>query len=84
MVLFLPIIAAIPTVIGVSEAVAAQRRNDASPNDEKEQMRKFTLECYCDGKGRRAKEVHGGRVVLRDGKVSFFSNHIVTLVNYLL
>jgi hypothetical protein len=74
MVLFLPLIGAIPTVIGVSEAVAAQRRNnDASPKDEKEQMRKFTLECYCDGKGRRAKEVHGGKVVLRDGKVSFQS-----------
>lgn len=32
-------------------------------------MRKFTLECYCDGKGKRAKEVHGGTVVLRKGKV---------------
>lgn len=73
MVLFFPLIAAIPTVIGVSEGVAQQRRENAAastnPLVEKEQMRKFTLECYCDGKGRRAREVHGGRVVLREGKV---------------
>lgn len=72
MVLFFPIIAAIPTVIGVSEGIAHQRReNDASSTTEeqKEQMRKFTLECYCEGKGKRAKEVHGGKIILRKGKV---------------
>lgn len=71
MVLFFPIIAAIPTVIGVSEGIAHQRsQNDASSTEaEKEQMRKFTLECYCEGKGKRAREVHGGKVVLRNGKV---------------
>lgn len=64
----------------MSEAVSAQRRaNDDnasgqnSAKDEKAQMRKFSLECYCaGGKGRRAKEVHGGKVVLRDGKVCLF------------
>lgn len=74
MVLFFPIIAAIPTVIGVSEGIAHQRsENNASATTEaeKEQMRKFTLECYCEGKGKRAREVHGGKVVLRKGKVGF-------------
>lgn len=72
MVLFFPIIAAIPTVIGVSEGIAYQRRENAASSTteaEKEQMRKFTLECYCEGKGKRAREVHGGKVVLRKGKV---------------
>ena len=81
MVLLIPLIASIPTVIGVSEAVASQRRannNDdktsasASAKDEKAPMRKFSLECYfAGGKGRMAKEVHGGKVVLRGGKVGF-------------
>lgn len=73
MVLFFPIIAAIPTVIGISEGIAEKNRAkggvSTDPLIEKEQMRKFTLECYCDQNSRRAKEVHGGKVVLRDGKV---------------
>ena len=83
MVLLIPLIASIPTVIGVSEAVASQRRADANAKgkgksgrgseNEKAQMRKFTLECYCaGGKGRRAREIHGGKVVLGEGKVSDF------------
>lgn len=73
MVLFFPIIAAIPTVIGISEGIAEKSRAkggvSADPLIEKEQMRKFTLECYCDQNSRRGKEVHGGKVVLRNGKV---------------
>lgn len=76
MVLFFPIIAAIPTVIGVSEGISHQRRDnnaasmtEAEKEAEREQMRKFTLECYCEGKGKRAREIHGGKVVLRGGKV---------------
>ncbi|MCJ1429955.1 hypothetical protein MMC29_007870, partial [Sticta canariensis] len=72
MVLFFPIIAAIPTVIGVSEGIAHQRaENHASSTTEveKEQMQKFTLECYCGVKRKKAKEIHGGSVVLRNGKL---------------
>ncbi len=76
MVLFFPILTAIPTVIGISEGIAEQRREkdgtSTNPEVEKEQMRKFTLECYCEGKGRKAREVHGGSVVLRGGNVGFF------------
>lgn len=74
MVLFFPLIAAIPTVIGVSEGIASQRRDASSaPAEEKEQLRKFALECCCEGKGRRAREVDGGRVVVRGGKVCLIS-----------
>lgn len=78
MVLFFPIIAAIPTVIGVSEGIAHQRgENDASSTTEaeKEQMRKFTLECYCGVKRKKAKEIHGGSVVLRNGKVGLINSY---------
>lgn len=74
MVLFFPIIAAIPTVIGISEGIAEKNRSkggvSTDPLIEKEQMRKFTLECYCDQNSKRAKELHGGKVVLKDGKVN--------------
>lgn len=103
MVLLIPLIAAIPTTIGVSQAVSAQRRQNASgpsssssttggpfsfsastpvgPGTEKQQMRKFTLECYCAGHraGRRAGEIHGGRVVLRGGKVSFCDSFVFVM-----
>ena len=71
MVLLLPLIAAIPTTIAVSEGVASQKRENASSAEEKEQMRKFTLECYCEGRGRRVKDLHGRAIGLRDGKVCF-------------
>lgn len=77
MVLFFPILTAIPTVIGVSEGIAHQRaENDASSTTEaeKEQMRKFTLECYCGVKRKKAKEIHGGNVVLRNGKVGLINS----------
>lgn len=34
-------------------------------------MRKFKMECFCNGGkgGRKAREIHGGEVVVRGGKV---------------
>ena len=88
MVLFFPIIAAIPTVIGISEGIAEKNRAkggvSADPLMEKEQMRKFTLECYCDQNSRRAKEVHNGKVVLRDGKVDSPTEHAGLMANSML
>lgn len=88
MVLFFPIIAAIPTVIGISEGIAEKNRAkggvSADPLIEKEQMRKFTLECYCDQNCRRAKEVHGGKVVLRDGKVDSPTEYAGLMANSML
>lgn len=88
MVLFFPIIAAIPTVIGISEGIAEKNRAkggvSSDPLIEKEQMRKFILECYCDQNSKRAKEVHGGKVVLRDGKVTSPTEYVRLMANSML
>lgn len=88
MVLFFPIIAAIPTVIGISEGIAEKTRAkggvSTDPLIEKEQMRKFILECYCDQSSKRAKEVHGGKVVLRDGKVTCPTEYVRLMANSML
>ena len=64
MVLGLLAITAIPTVIGISEGVSAQKRQNENRTSDK-LLRKFTLECYCEGKHR----INGGAVVLTDNKV---------------
>lgn len=68
MVLGLLTIAALPTTIGVAEAVSAQRRENEKTNDET-LLRKFKMECWCEGTGRTMDQVHGGEVVLGNGKV---------------
>lgn len=72
MVIGLLTLAAIPTTIGVAEGVNSEKKgNDAntSSETEAERMRKFNLECYCESNSRKAKEIHGGKVVLRDDKI---------------
>ena len=72
MVIGLLALAAIPTTIGVAEGVNAENNeNDpqTSSKTEAERMRKFNLECYCESNSRKAKEIHGGKVVLRNDKV---------------
>lgn len=64
MVLGLLAITAIPTVIGISEGVSAQKRQNENRTSDK-LLQKFTLECYCEGKHR----INGGAVVLIDNKV---------------
>ena len=68
MVLGLLTIAAIPTTIGVAEGISSRNKEQDSANDE-ELMRKFTMECFCDASSRKRGEIHGGRIVLKDGKV---------------
>ena len=65
-------LAAIPTTTGVAEGVNAESKEDDHTNPsgiEAERMRKFNLECYCESTSRKAKEVHGGKVVLHGDKV---------------
>ena len=72
MVIGLLTLAAIPTTIGVAEGVNSENKgNDAntSSETEAERMRKFILECYCESNSRKAKEIHGGKVVLRNDKI---------------
>ena len=61
-------ITAIPTTIGIAEGVSAQKKQNEEQNDEK-LLRKFTLDCWCGGKGKARDAVHGGKVVLGDEKV---------------
>ena len=72
MVIGLLTLAAIPTTIGVAEGVnAEEKENDADTTSgtEAERMRKFNLECYCESNSRKAKEIHGGKIVLRNDKI---------------
>jgi hypothetical protein len=66
MVLGLLTIASIPTVIGTSEAVSAQKKQNAAAK----RSEKFNVVAVCDVNHARVKEEVDGRfVVLRDGKV---------------
>ena len=72
MVIGLLTLAAIPTTIGVAEGVNSENKEndpETSSKTEAERMRKFNLECYCESKSWKAKEVHGGKVVLRNDKI---------------
>ncbi|KAM0806421.1 hypothetical protein BDR22DRAFT_816612 [Usnea florida] len=68
MVLGLLAIAGIPTTIGVAEGIS-EGRKEKDPETEKEQMRKFNLECFCETNSQSAKEIDGGPVVLRGEKL---------------
>jgi hypothetical protein len=59
---------AIPTTIGVAEGVSHQKQENAAKADEN-RMSEFHLNAYCENRSSRAKDVHGKRIVLRDGKV---------------
>ncbi|KAI4194136.1 MAG: hypothetical protein LQ346_003763, partial [Caloplaca aetnensis] len=81
MVLGLLTIAALPTTIGVAEGISStKKKQDGNGGDEEEdptvastteaqRMRKFHLQCYCDGPASSAAtSINGGQVILRDGK----------------
>lgn len=61
-------ITAIPTTIGIAQGVSAQKRENRD-KDDAVLLRKFNLECWCEGQGRLRNQFHGGRVVLGDEKV---------------
>ena len=69
MVIGLLAITAIPVVTGVAQGFSAQNHREKEKEDSK-RMSKFYLDVYCEAKSRKAKETHGKRAVLRDGKVS--------------
>ena len=62
-------ITAIPTVIGIAAGVSEQKKQNEKNNDDK-LLRKFTLECWCEGYGKAGDALHGGEVVLGNDKVS--------------
>ena len=52
------------TALAISES--KKPKNDEI---EKRQMRKFNLTCWCEGKSTGKADIHGGKIVLGDGKV---------------
>lgn len=72
MVLGLLTIASIPTIIGVAEGVAEQRKANNRQDDE-ERMAKFYMDVLCkdDNSSTDAGIVNGKRVVLNNNKVFF-------------
>lgn len=78
MVFGLLTLAAIPTTIGVAEAISASKKKEGDEEEEDptvastteaQRMRKFRLQCYCDAPSSKAKEIDGGTVILRDDRV---------------
>lgn len=65
MVIGLLIIAAIPTVTGVAQAVSAQKNRDQQKKDER-RMKKFYIDVRCAGDDSLSRDLHGGRIVLKD------------------
>ncbi|KAL8799100.1 MAG: hypothetical protein Q9200_007620, partial [Gallowayella weberi] len=74
MVLGLLTLAAIPTTIGIAESVSATKKKNEEQDPtvesttEAQRMRKFQLRCYCDAKSSKAREINGGKIVLRDNR----------------
>ena len=91
MVIGLLMLTAIPTVAGVSLGIA-ERDKKVDPEKEKQLLRKFKLSCWCEGKSKGKSKVHGGNIVLGEGKVChplsylslYFAGTILELVSPLL
>ena len=60
-------IAACPAIIGTTEAV---RQGQSQNKRQQQRGRKCNLLVTCSDPSRKARDIHGGTVVLRDGKVS--------------
>jgi hypothetical protein len=63
-------IVGIPSTIAISAAVNEQKKAIKAKKDER-LMRKFTLTCWCEGKKKGNSNIHGGQIVVGDGKVCF-------------
>ena len=68
MVIGLLIITAIPVVTGVAQAMSAQKTKEQREKDEL-RMKKFHIDVFCDAQSSRLKEIHGHRLVLKNGRV---------------
>jgi hypothetical protein len=60
-------IAACPAIIGTTEAV---RQGQSQNKREQHRGRKSNLLVSCSDPSRKARDIHGGTIVLRDQKVS--------------
>jgi len=64
MVIGLLVITAIPVVTGVAQAMSSQKNREQQEKDDR-RMRKFHIDVRCAGDSKEAKELDGGRIVLK-------------------
>jgi len=67
MVVGLLILASIPTVTGVAQAISAQKTHKERQKDEK-RMKKFNIDIHCEAESSRTKEIDDKRLVLKDDR----------------
>jgi hypothetical protein len=65
MVIGLLILTAIPTVTGVAQGISQQRAQTQRKVDQR-RLKRFNISIHCDASSSKAKEIHGGQLVLRD------------------
>ena len=64
MVIGLLIVTAIPTITGAAQAISAQRNRDKALKDER-RMKKFHVDVHCASDDHAARNIKGGRIVLK-------------------
>src|ERR1700743_3225881 len=62
------ILTSIPAVTGIAQAVHAQKEHKQREKDAR-RMQKFYINVHCDAQSSRIREIHDGRLVLRDDHV---------------
>lgn len=68
MVIGLLMVAAIPTVTGVAQAISAQKTQKEREKDAK-RMKKFHIDVECDAEDSTVGGIHGHRLVLQNDRV---------------
>ncbi len=61
-------IAAIPTVTGVAQAISAQKTQNEREKDAN-RMKKFYIDASCGAMSSSGRELHGHRIVLKNDRV---------------
>ena len=68
MVIGLLMIAAIPTVTGVAQAISAQKTEKERQKDAN-RMKRFHIDVECDAEDPKVREIRGHRLVLNNDRV---------------
>jgi hypothetical protein len=72
-------IAACPAIVGTTEAV---RQGQSQNKREQHRGRKSNLLVTCSDPSRKARDIHGGTVILRNNKVSTYASPIASIETY--
>jgi hypothetical protein len=68
MVIGLLILTAIPSVTGIAQAIHGQKEQKQREVDAR-RMQKFYVDIFCEAQSSRLREIHGGRLILRNERV---------------